>query len=819
MKKLIILLFFTISLFSQQNGKAGYGGAGYGGGGGSIENKSFWSCDYDGSPEYVYRTYVVSDSFLNMNGYERTLLPQSTMKIAFTLAYNGRDSLNTFTSAVDTAAGSLRRWIFHQDSIPNVLTGGKLVVSLKKSGIGGIKFDAGAVVGKKYYVKLNCRLQSGTVLNNISFTPTSEERTYEGTFISTGSTAFVILTTVANGSVYEFDNIEIREITNSVTNGTFADGTGWTAGANISITGGTAHFTGSSGSLYQSVSSIALGRRYVVTYQISSYTSGSIVARFGGSAVSGGIRTAAGVYSDTLFQTVSGNTNLIFDKDVDSSFTGEIDNVHLYEIPAYFAGNTTTNNHSVGWSKIDALPNTTSDTTSIKLIATASGDSVWQNIKLASGVNTFHGLEAGNKYTVEAWARGSGIRGANVIPDTAAYFSAPYGGVTYWSVSRGALTWNSGTEDATFTVNDAVGVQYIAKSTPLTTTKAYSIKFKAKSSNLTTSLNITYYTAYTNIVAIKNPALTTTYQNYEFQVIASSGVLLIPGTYLAAVGKEITYDNIVVQLLTKPILYVNAKDSGTKTSDTLSVIPTVFEKVVYNFTAVANTDTIKFWLNQADTVWIDSVNISQSFDEVISVWVYPRDITTEQSFVSDGGTAIGTVGYQLFVINGSTRFTIADQTVRINALGTALVANQWNFLTAVKREDSLLLYHNGVLINKAANTVGKLSNTSAFTIGATSSFAQKVNGLIGETRITRFDNIGLSTWTSAKPLAVYNAYTLGNGFQDDITGGGKKIVVWYDWLDATSNTTLLHDLSGNGYDLNPTTPGTVTTADQSRWKR
>ena len=115
MKKLIILLFFTISLFSQQNGKAGYGGAGYGGGGGSIENKSFWSCDYDGSPEYVYRTYVVSDSFLNMNGYERTLLPQSTMKIAFTLAYNGRDSLNTFTSAVDTAAGSLRRWIFHQD--------------------------------------------------------------------------------------------------------------------------------------------------------------------------------------------------------------------------------------------------------------------------------------------------------------------------------------------------------------------------------------------------------------------------------------------------------------------------------------------------------------------------------------------------------------------------------------------------------------------------------------------------------------------------------------------------------------------------------
>jgi len=79
-----------------------------------------------------------------------------------------------------------------------------------------------------------------------------------------------------------------------------------------------------------------------------------------------------------------------------------------------------------------------SGTYSLKVTADSIGNGTTHYIQLPSSSTTT--ITAGEKYTKEIWARGTGILGANVIPDSASTFST--GGTAYWNTSsvRSSLT-------------------------------------------------------------------------------------------------------------------------------------------------------------------------------------------------------------------------------------------------------------------------------------------------------------------------------------------------------------------------------------------
>lgn len=95
-----------------------------------------------------------------------------------------------------------------------------------------------------------------------------------------------------------------------VSNGSFADATGWTAGGGWSIGSGVAT-AASSGSLTRSIA-VLPGRWYRVTYEITAYTTGIVTPSLsGGTTVMGAQATGVGLKS-TLIQAVTGNVNLGF---------------------------------------------------------------------------------------------------------------------------------------------------------------------------------------------------------------------------------------------------------------------------------------------------------------------------------------------------------------------------------------------------------------------------------------------------------------------------------------------------------------------------
>lgn len=126
---------------------------------------------------------------------------------------------------------------------------------------------------------------------------------------------------------------------NIITNGAFAADSDWTKGTGWTIAGGVAvHAAPNVGTALSQnpntqksvVPAIKPNTTYLVTYTISTFTSGSLTVSVGGA--SGTARTAAGTYSE-LITTEAGLSNLLiaFTADATSDFDGEIDSVTMRE--------------------------------------------------------------------------------------------------------------------------------------------------------------------------------------------------------------------------------------------------------------------------------------------------------------------------------------------------------------------------------------------------------------------------------------------------------------------------------------------------------
>ena len=117
-----------------------------------------------------------------------------------------------------------------------------------------------------------------------------------------------------------------------VTNGDFATDSDWTKGTGWSISSGTANANSASSSyFYQNINELGVGKTYKVTYTITSYTSGSVVAGIGDLLGNRGVtRNAIGTYTDTI-TFVNNTANSYFGFFATSSFIGSIDNVSVVE--------------------------------------------------------------------------------------------------------------------------------------------------------------------------------------------------------------------------------------------------------------------------------------------------------------------------------------------------------------------------------------------------------------------------------------------------------------------------------------------------------
>lgn len=112
-----------------------------------------------------------------------------------------------------------------------------------------------------------------------------------------------------------------------VTNGTFSFDTGWTKGANWTISEGKAHKSaGAQNNLSQDIGAIA-SEKYKIVFTIDSISGGSLTASIGG--VSGTARNAAGTYTEYI--TATGTEDLIFIPNA-AEVICQIDNISVIKV-------------------------------------------------------------------------------------------------------------------------------------------------------------------------------------------------------------------------------------------------------------------------------------------------------------------------------------------------------------------------------------------------------------------------------------------------------------------------------------------------------
>ena len=139
---------------------------------------------------------------------------------------------------------------------------------------------------------------------------------------------------VANGNFSQIGNEEVtngdfsQEGSELVTNGDFATDSNWTKGSGWTISGGSANSDGVSGAspIYQNIGAATVGTNYKIQLDVSNYTSGTLVAAYGGTSATS--ITSNGSYTFYVKATsTDANTSYL-----SYNFVGSVDNVSVKEV-------------------------------------------------------------------------------------------------------------------------------------------------------------------------------------------------------------------------------------------------------------------------------------------------------------------------------------------------------------------------------------------------------------------------------------------------------------------------------------------------------
>ena len=203
--------------------------------------------------------------------------------------------------------------------------------------IGNIQFFEGQMAGFKLFNTALTAAQVSDLYNNPEkIVPTGVEDTALKLWLpmmeGAGTTAY-------DGSGNALGSEEI-------TNGDFATDSDWTKETGWTISGGKATFDGSvaTNALFQNIGGVS-GKRYILSFEVTDYVSGSVKAYLSNGDVSGGTPsiTANGKY---VFDITATGVLCLFRNE--TSFNGSIDNVSVKELTSYGVISGATWTHGIG---------------------------------------------------------------------------------------------------------------------------------------------------------------------------------------------------------------------------------------------------------------------------------------------------------------------------------------------------------------------------------------------------------------------------------------------------------------------------------------
>lgn len=238
-------------------------------------------------------------------------------------------------------AGDLDSWTKAGDIDGITITGGKLRIE-RTTTLTSATYVMPVVEGVVYEVSADMHLVSGgggpgLRLSKAQMTPglslvtsdlTSSNNTRNFRADYTGNLYISAYHGPAAGTS-NFDNISVRATTELITNGDFSTDSDWTKGTGWTISGGVASCDGTDYAiLTQEDVFYNFGIKYVLTFTVSSYTSGNVEARWydGSWQTIGSEVNGLGTYSFTFTLGGGSNGDLTFRS---GAFVGSIDNVSV----------------------------------------------------------------------------------------------------------------------------------------------------------------------------------------------------------------------------------------------------------------------------------------------------------------------------------------------------------------------------------------------------------------------------------------------------------------------------------------------------------
>jgi len=440
-------------------------------------------------------------------------------------------------------------------------------------------------------------------------------------------------------------------------------------------------------------------------------------------------------------------------------------------------------NHTCALSTTDK----SEGTGSLLITATGAGDATNHHVLLPSA--NIESCVSGKKYTLEGFAR---LDPASLVYANNATLSNDFSSsVGVWGAIRGTVAIESGllkwTSDSN--PNTPRGIYAIGYGV---SGKCYRIRFKAKSPDFTT-----VFFTYMGVIAtgntqttIKNPNLTTDFQDYEFytNVLTSGPIYIGGGTNGDFTGKIIYFDDILIDDALAPTITAQL---GTKsvTSSALSIVSGTFTKFVLNFEATASEQSqdLKLYLNGAGSVFVDKLSLTQAFD----MWVTQKVKHVLGAYVgyslSMYNTGNGGIQIAKAVDNKLYTYIYDNANAQVTSTGETLDSS-YNSMSVLSTNSEHKVYLNGVLKDTDSTLLlGKKTN-GGFRIGwALAGGGTRLNGLVAVTQVIRFENIALSTFNSAIVGLQYP------------TGGGAEEVLRLTFQSGVSTTELVRDYSPKGH--------------------
>jgi len=456
-------------------------------------------------------------------------------------------------------------------------------------------------------------------------------------------------------------------------------------------------------------------------------------------------------------------------------------------------------NHSVARSTTDKR----TGSASLAITSTGAGDASTNYISLP--LNAFVPIVAGEKYTIEAWARGTAeIEGSPIYTSNFGTNADGWTNLAGGDVVVGNIDGIGGQDDVLRLTSDNSTGNHAATKTVGTTGVAYKLTYKyyIPSAN-TTIKRLAAYSGGTQIGTINTvtDAWTTVTINYiSTGALRFYGLTQLDATTFTGTNGDVFYiKDVVIMLVTLPSVTFSLGNQS-KTIGNIFCVPGTFTKLVWSFQATSNevNQPLKMYANQADIIYFDDFSLTQTYDVLILAW-HKTAVTTVSTIID---LAANRFQLRTDAIN-SLRLAVQDKSNTLITMNTTSLGNvadnNWHLSGIIlERTNGVKFLVDGSATNyypeylQASRLV-----TSNIDVGKYLS-GERMNGQLGEIQIVRFVDIAQS---NVNTTTLTQAYRLG--IPKSWVGGNPDEVFRVDWRGATTSQ-MLGDRSGKGNNLTGT---------------